>query len=180
MAKKKTSAKIKVDKGKRKLRNATLNYRELKKLAVSMGMPFPDVVSSDVNGLMSYINSNNNPVDRSLIEKYDQWMDKQLEGLGYPEGSPLRHYQLRLGYISDEKNEKKQGIKVNAKNPKEKKEKVPIVKDENGLRAGTKKSYTFQLAKKGYSIEKTIVKVMKKFPEAKEVSIKQWHKRATV
>ena len=52
------------------------------------------------------------------------------------------------------------------------------VKDENGLRAGTKKSYTYQLAKKGYSLEKTISKVMKKFPDAKEVSIKQWHKRA--
>lgn len=179
MAKKK-SVKVKVDRGKRRLRNSELNYRGLKQMAVSMGMPFPDVVSADVNGLLGYINHSTNKADKSLISLFDEWMDKKLEALGYAEDSPLRHYQLRLGYISDEANEKKQNIKVNAKpkKPKEKKERQPIVKDENGLRAGTKKSYTYQLAKKGYSLEKTISKVMKKFPDAKEVSIKQWHKRA--
>lgn len=171
--------KVKVSKTKRRLRNSNMNYRELKRVAVSMGMPFPDVVSSDVNGLMGYINSSTEKVDRSLIAKYDEWMDKQLEALGYKEDDPMRHFQLRLGYISEEKNNIKQTLKPLPKKPKDpKKIKAPKEKNEMGLWKGTKKSLTYECAKKGDSLAKTIKKVLEKFPDAKEVSIKQWHKRA--
>jgi hypothetical protein len=53
-------------------------------------------------------------------------------------------------------------------------------KDEDtGIVSGTKKAYTFKLVNKGYEVKKIIRLVTKKYPEAKETSIKIWIKRAT-
>ena len=51
-------------------------------------------------------------------------------------------------------------------------------KDESGLWKGTKKSYTYELTNKGYTLERITRRVMKKFPEAKPKSIQQWYRAA--
>ncbi len=33
--------------------------------------------------------------DKSLIDKYDDWMDKQLENIGYSKDDPLRNSRLK-------------------------------------------------------------------------------------
>lgn len=182
MAKKKTKGvKVKRNRSKQRIRNSKQSYRNLKKQAVTLGMPFPDIVSTDTNGLLSYINKHvGTKPDKDLIDKYDIWMDKQLSDLGYKENDPMRHFQLRLGYVSDESNIEKHLNKVNTKAKKVKKKKAskPRELDPNGLWKGTRKSLTYECATKGYDLDKTIKEVFKKFPDAKEVSIKQWYKRA--
>ena len=182
MAKKKTKgAKVKVNRNTQRIGISGKSYREIKKQAVSLGMPFPDIVATDTNGLLSYINKHlGEKPSKELIVEYDLWMDKQLSDLGYKENDPMRHFQLRLGYVSDESNIEKQLNKVNAKPKvkKKKKETKPKELDKHGLWKGTRKSLTYDCAKKGYSLEKTNKVVFKEFPDAKEVSIKQWYKRA--
>ena len=65
-----------------------------------------------------------------------------LEQAGYAKDDPLRSYQLRLGFISEEKVEegKRKTRKIKGL-PKPKKPKRE--KDESGLWKGTKKSYTY-------------------------------------
>lgn len=41
-----------------------------------------------------------------------------------------------------------------------------------------KKSYTYELTNKGYTLERITRRVMKKFPEAKPKSIQQWYRAA--
>ena len=137
------------------------------------GMPFPDIISGDFYRLVSFLESNdvNKKPDKGLIEKFDNWMEKQLRDSG---AENLIKPSLRLGYISKEDNE--DIVKKPKKEPKEKKPKAE--KDENGFRKGTKKSYTVELAKKKYSLERVIKKVMKKFEDASEKSITIWYRKA--
>lgn len=182
MAKRKSKGvKVKVNRSKQRIRNSAQSYRGLKKQCVALGMPFPDIVASDTNGLLSFINKHvGEKPDKSLIQEYDIWMDKQLADLGYKETDAMRHFQLRLGYVSDESNLEKQLNKVNAKPKKARVKKITVPKelDASGLWKGTKKSLTYESAKKGYDLDKVTAIVFKKFPDAKEVSIKQWFKRA--
>jgi ATP-dependent exoDNAse (exonuclease V) beta subunit len=59
--------------------------------------------------------------------------------------------------------------------PKEKKKRQ---RDERGLVAGTKKSYTFELTAKGYDLERVTRRVLKKFPDANAKSISLWYRKA--
>lgn len=154
----------------------SLTYRGAKRIAVSLGMPFPDACAGDWGKLMSFIDRTKNKPDPSLISRYDDWMDKQLEAAGYGAEDPMRHYQLRLSYIAEDAmgNVPKLGLKVK----KEKVAKPAREKDGSGLWKGTKKSYTFELAAKGYALDRVTRRVLKKFPDANENSVKQWWKKA--
>lgn len=153
-----------------------MTYKDMKRRAVALGMPFPDACSADFNGLSTFIINTTNVPDNSLIDQYDEWMDKILESRGYSKDDPMRHYQLRLGFISEDavtKEKKHKRIKGLEKPKKPKRE-----KDENNLWKGTKKSYTFELTYKGFTPERIVRRVLKKFPDANQKSIIQWHRAA--
>lgn len=177
--KKKDKRPLKLNKEKIKVMGSGLEnmtYKDMKRRAVSLGMPFPDACSADYNGLASYIHHSNNKPDNSLIDEYDKWMDNQLELAGYAKDDPMRSYQLNLGFIGEDivtKQRKTKRIKGLEKPKKPKKE-----KDDNGLWKGTKKSYVFELTYKELPLDRIIRRVQKKFPDAKEKSIQQWYRAA--
>lgn len=156
------------------LRNMT--FKDLQRQAIMLGMPFPEVPQSDFFRLESFIFNSSNEPDKSLIDKYDDWMDKVLEERGYSKDDPMRNYQLRLGFVSEDAVTKQKKFKRVKGIPKPKKPKRE--KDERGLWKGTKKSYTFELTTRGYDLERVIRRVQKKFPEANDKSIKQWWRAA--
>jgi hypothetical protein len=158
--------------GRVSTRHDRKNYRDLKREAVIRGMPFPDVVEADFNRLYSFIDNSDNKPDISLIDKFDDWVDIQLENAGYPKGCSVRSPRLRLGFLGDEVEVGKRVSKRVPGIPKPKKEKR--AKDENGLFRGTKKSYTYELTKRGYTLDRVIRRVKKKFPDASDKSINIW------
>ena len=145
-----------------------MNYPALKKKAILLGMPFPDAVAASIFDLISFIQKTNNKPNKENIDAFDKWREELLA----KEGIKVDN-RLRLGYLWDQSEQ-----------PKPKKEKVPKEKkppremDSNNLIKGTKKSYTFKLAQKGYSIERVMRRVLKFFPEASPKSIKIWYKKA--
>jgi hypothetical protein len=148
-------------------------YKDIQRRAIVLGMAFPDVVNSDINGLLSFIHKSNNRVDPSLIDKFDDWMDQHLEAIGYDANDPIRSSKLRLGYLGEEKDGKRAKKRVpGIKKPKEKK--PPKERDEFNLWKGTKKSYTFELTQRGYDIDRVTRRVKKKFPDANDKSIRLW------
>lgn len=164
---------------------SNMTFKDVKRRAIILGMPFPDATEADFGKLASYVQKSTNHPDTSLLDKYDDWIDQILEQRGYDKNHPMRSYQLRLGYLGEEKKpsedslgeeesqvRKTKRIKGLPKTPKKKRELT-----ESGLVAGTKKAYTEELVNRGFSVERTIRRVMKKFPEANEKSIRQWYKK---
>ena len=150
--------------------------KDIRRQAIALGIPFPDVINKDIWALISYINQSNNTPDPSRIDEYDNWIDTHFDEIGIPKNDPIRHPHLRLGYIGEKdeegniiKRKKIPGIKKN-------KYKKPRERDENNLIKGTKKSYTWELTKKGLNLERVIRRVLKKFPDANEKSIRLWHR----
>lgn len=157
-------------------RHEKKTYKDLKREAIIRGMPFPDVVGSGIGDLICFIDNSENKPDLLLIDKFDDWMDSQLESLGYEEGKTIRSPQLRLGFIgTDEEGNTRVKKKVKGI-PKPKKAKRE--RDTNGLYKGTKKSYTFELTARGFSLERVIKRVHKKFPDASDKSINIWFRNA--
>lgn len=154
-----------------------MTYRDLKRRAISLGMPFPNACAADWGRLTNFVLHTENKPDNSLIDQYDDWVDGILEERGYAKDDPLRNYQLRLGFVGEEnvENQKKRTKRVKGL---EKPKKPKREKDDLGLWKGTKKSYTFELTNKGYDLERIIRRVTKKFPDAKPKSIQQWHRAA--
>lgn len=155
-----------------------MTYKDLKRKAIILGMPFPDACSAGVFDLLGYINNSEEKPDKSLIDKYDDWMDKQLENISYSKDNPLRSSRLRLGFLGEEGENGQRKIKrvPGIKKPREKK--PPRERDEFNLIKGTKKSYVWELTSKGYDIDRVIRRMKKKFPEANEKSINLWYRMA--
>lgn len=154
-----------------------MRYRDLKRRAVILGMPFPDACSAGVFDLINFINNSDATPNKHLLDEYDDWMDKQLEALAYTKDDPLRSSKLRLGFLGeDEEGNRKTKRVPGIKKPKTKK--PPKERDEFNLIKGTKKSYTFYLVSKGRSLERTIQLVKKKFPDANDKSISLWYRGA--
>lgn len=153
--------------------HSDMTYRDIKKLAISTGCPFPEIINGDFYRLVGYIDSNRakkpNP---ELIPQFDDWLENILRERGC---DYLVKPSLRLSYVSDEKRKE---LENKPKVVKEKVKKEPTERDENNLLKGTKKSYTFELAKKGFSFERVKRRVLKKFPDASEKSLKIWYKKA--
>lgn len=156
----------------------SMTYRDIKRQAIILGMPFPDATGNSIGALLNYISRTTNTPDPSLIDKYDEWMDFQLSERGYAKDDPLRSSRLRLGFLGEEQEDGSRRTK-RIKGVKKPKEKKPRQKDERGLVVGTKKSYTFELAAKGFTLERVIRRVKKKFPDANEKSISLWFRKAT-
>lgn len=154
-----------------------LKYRDLKRRAVILGMPFPDACSAGVFDLINYINNSENKPNKHLLNEYDEWMDKNLENLGYDKKDPIRSAGLRLGFLGEDQD----GNKVTKRVPgikKPKSKKAPRERDSFNLLKGTKKSYTYYLASLGRSLDRTIHLVKRKFPEANDKSISLWYRAA--
>lgn len=153
-------------------------YKDLKRQAICLGMPFPDATGADHGTLISFINRTDNIPNTNLIDKYDDYIDEQLANLGYGPDDPMRSSRLRLGYIGETtesgevRKKRVRGIK------KTREKKAPRERDNFNLIKGTKKSYTFELTEKGYTLDRILRRVLKKFPDAKEKSIKLWHTAA--
>jgi hypothetical protein len=141
-------------------------------------MPFPDACAAGVFDLIKYISNSTNKPDKSLIDQYDEWADKQLEAIGYSKDDPLRNSRLRLGFLGEEgENGQRRTKRVpGIKKPREKK--PPRERDEFNLIKGTKKSYVFELTAKGFELDRVIRRMKKKFPDANEKSIQLWYRAA--
>ena len=153
--------------------------KDLKRQAITLGMPFPDACGSSIGGLINYINRPDNPEPNpELINEYDKWLLNQLDDMGVPADDPIRSSRLRLGFISEENENGEITKKKRVPGISKSKFRKPRERDEFNLLKGTKKSYTFELTKKGYDLERIIRRVQKKFPEANEKSIKLWSRAA--
>lgn len=159
-------------------RHDTKTYRDLKREAIVRGIPFPDIMGASITDLINFIDHSDGKPDLSLIDKFDDWADQQLANLGYEAGKSLRSPQLRLGFIG-EKDEEGQVKKQKRIKGVEKPKKPKRERDERGLYKGTKKSYTFELAAKGFSLDRVSRRVKKKFPDASDKSINIWFRNAT-
>lgn len=153
-------------------KGSDLTYRDLKIACIVRGMPFDDVLKADFFRLSNFV-QNNVLVSQnmSLLDDYDDYLESTLKERGQTD---LIHNSLRLGYV------KKEGDDEYIPKPaKVKAEKKPIrEKDSNGLFKGTMKSYTYELQKKGKTLPQTLTKVLRKFPDAKEKSVKIWFNKS--
>jgi hypothetical protein len=153
-------------------------FKDLKRQAVILGMPFPEVSESGVFDLIGYIQKHTldvNP-DTSLIDKYDEWISKHFDEIGIPQDDAIRSSRLRLGFLGDK--DKETGERKPKRIPGIKKIRVHKEKDSHGHIKGTKKSYTWECAEKGFDLDRTKRRVLKKFPDANEKSIQLWYRAA--
>lgn len=159
------------------------NYKrkDLQKVCITMGIPF-DRVSDSQTQLMSWFTQNYGRTrNHNLLLEYDDWFEEEMakrHDKEDPKFSYLFHPAMRMSAKEEEPNEVLK-IKKKIKEKKLKVEKPARAKDEDtGIVSGTKKAYTYHLVKKGLSEKKVLKRVLNKFPEAKEISIKIWIKRA--
>lgn len=173
--KKKNNSNLKTESFRRE--NSTRGtLKDLRRQAIALGMPFPDVVDKEIWALIKYIQQSNNTPDPSLIDEYDNWLDHHFDEIGIPKNDPIRHPHLRLGFIGEVDEEGNTIKRKKVPGIKKTKYKKPREKDENNLVKGTKKSYTWELTKKGLNLERVLRRVQKKFPDANEKSIRLWHR----
>jgi hypothetical protein len=163
-------------------KGSNMTYKELKRQAVVLGMPFSDVCGAGIFELIAYINKSKNEPDPHKIDEFDEWITKHFDEIGIPQNDVIRSSRLRLGFIGDELDPdtgeviKKVRRIPGLRKPREKKSKREM--DENGHVKGTKKQYTWELTQKGYDLDRIIRRVSKKFPDANEKSINLWYRSA--
>lgn len=158
--------------------NTKGTYKDLKRQAIVLGMPFPEASGAGVFDLIAYINKHSLDItpDTSLIDKYDEWISNHFDEIGIPQDDAIRNSRLRLGFLGEENED---GERKPKRVPGIKKQKrVPKEKDAHGHVKGTKKSYTWECAEKGFDLERTKRRVLKKFPDANEKSIQLWYRAA--
>lgn len=149
-----------------------MTYKQIKQQVVARGMPFEEVVTGDFPSLSSWLQRNQHKeLNPELLDQFDDWVESKLKDQN------LIHPTLRLGFIGEKDEEgevvKRKRIK-GIKKPKAKKKE----KTEDGIYKGTKKAYTFELAKEGKDKNEVIGLVKERFPEAKDKSISIWFKKA--
>lgn len=158
-----------------------MKLKDLKRECVIRGIPFEDVINKSIPQLSTWLFGNFMlPVDHALLDKYDDWQEKQVVEALVKKGedpSYIVHPSLRLGYISEKDDDgniiKRKRVKTIVPKKKKKRERT-----EQGVFSGTKKAYTYQLQSEGYDKKDVISMVMDKFPEAKEKSIGIWFNKA--
>lgn len=148
---------------------------DLKRECLIRGLPFHELGDKSIPDLQGWFLKNfMNPLDHSLLNKYDAWAESYLKARG---ADPILYATaFRLGTIGDEGADgevKKKRATTIIKPIKIKKERT-----EDGLFTGTKKAYTFLLQKQGLSKDETIKAVKLKFPEASEKSVSIWFNKA--
>lgn len=157
----------------------TLTHRDLQRECVLRGLPFTDVVSMSHHTMVGWFYKNfDNTQNPTVLTEYDVWLETELEQRGHKKGEAMLSPSLRLGYTSGiEAIERVSAPKAQSTVPKEKKERAKV-DESTGVRAGTKKALTYQLALEGEDIDTIIKKVKESFPDAEPKSIKIWAKRA--
>ncbi len=149
-----------------------MTYKNLKQHVVTRGMAFLEVINGDVPSLSSWLERNRgNLIDTTLLDKFDDWLEERLKDKN------LIHPSLRLGFIG-EKDEGGEVIKRKKIKSLKKKKTIKREKTNDGIFAGTKKAYTYELAKEGKEKAEIIELVKEKFPDAKDKSISIWYKKA--
>jgi hypothetical protein len=150
-----------------------LRLKDLQRECVIRGMDFWQVPECSVLNLHSWLVKNwDNPIDKKLIFEYDKYMDEELEALGR---SDLIHPSLSLGYFENPDTGEITKKRVKEVNPQRKFKKE---RTSEGIFTGTKKAYTYELAKKGIPKPEAIDLVIEKYPEANEKSISIWYNKA--
>lgn len=155
-----------------------MTYKDIKRKAIALGMPFPDATGCGVFDLINYIDKSDQRPDKSLIDKYDEWVVEQFNSTGIPEDDPIRNSRLRLGFLGEEGEDGIRKIKKVPGMRKPKEKKPPREKDAFNLVKGTKKSYTWSLVQKGLDLDRVTRRVKKKFPDANDKSISLWYRAA--
>lgn len=174
-----------------------MRYQDLKAACIVRGMDFQDIVEGDYPTLAGwFVKNHDNKQNRELLEMFDQWVDDHLKQRGYKKNDPLRQFRQHSSLTADN------DVKVRTRKLKGadigKKKRIKKERDATfGIFKGTKKDYTFtQCAdlfnkkrvdddgkdrtvkdfQKAYG-DKMVERVQKKFPDAKEKSVKIWMKR---
>jgi len=151
-----------------------MTLKDIKRNCIARGMGFNDLVDSTIPSLQSWLHyNNNNDIEPNRLDEFDDWVEKILLEKG---SGDLIHPNLRLGYIGEKDKDGNVKKTKRVKGIKKKRKKREKTKD--GIYAGTKKALTFKLQQKGRSLDRTIKKVMRKFPDASEKSIKIWYKKS--
>jgi hypothetical protein len=138
------------------------------------------MVNMSHHQLVSWFYKNyDNGVDESRLEIANAWMEQQLIARGAKKGEALLHPDLRFGAVGDiEAMEKPNSQKAEKAVTKKGKKPKAEVDDKTGVRKGTKKAMTFDLAIKGTPLDEIIKQVKETFPDAEPKSIKIWYKKA--
>lgn len=152
------------------------SYKDLKRQAVILGMPFPDVINASIGELSGYIAETNNTPDLTLIDKFDDYLEKHLIDIGYTRKDVMLDSRFRLGFIGEEDPET--GEKKKKRVPGIKKERKPKrERDEHGFVKGTKKSFVIDRALQGMPLEKIVEEFVKAYPGSSEKSVKIWYRK---
>lgn len=158
-----------------------MRHRDLQRACICRGMPFQEVENASTPDLITWFtNHYNNGKDDNLIDEYDGYIESILVARGHTRGKGILHPTLRLGYSGDDtpgtddiRAMRKQKEPAPVKEIKPKREKD----EETGMVKGTKKHLTSELFAKGIPLPEVIKKVLEKFPDAQEKSIKIWYNR---
>lgn len=164
-----------------------LRHKDLQRECILRGLEFQNIVDFDHHELSNWFYHNfEKPEELDRLSEYDAWIEQQLQDRGHKKGDAILSPSFRFGFSPDlEKIDGevttafKTSVVLNAVDKIEKEVKIKReVDQETGIKSGTKKNLTYQLQKKGVSIEETIKQVLEAFPEAQEKSIKIWYKRS--
>ena len=159
-----------------------MKHRDVQRACIIRGLEFANVAKFDHWKLVEWFCHNfENAQDEKLLLEYDIFVEEELKTRGYKKGDILMSPALRFSYNGPglEKMDKVVIIKPNVKVEKttEKKPKAQI-DEKTGVRAGTKKAMTYELAGKGIELGEIKKQVKLAFPEAQDKSIQIWYKRA--
>lgn len=156
-----------------------MKHKDLQKACVEKGLEFQLVIEYDHHKLANWFYKHfDDPGDANKIIEYDVFIESQLTALGYKKGDPMLAPCFRLGYVPPEfadQNEKLKPKKIQRENTESKPKRQ--IDESTGIVAGTKKSLTYALTLTGMDIKQIVEKVLEKFPDAQEKSIKIWSKR---
>lgn len=157
---------------------AKMTRRDKQIACVKRGLEFELVVKYDNHQLSNWFYKNyEKGEDETLVPEYDAYMEQELLKMGYNKQDPMQSPCFRLGY--NPRAEEQRNLPPKPIEPeKPKTERPKMEKDESGVKAGTKKSLTYQLTKEGLDKAEIIKKVIAKFPDAQAKSITIWIARA--
>lgn len=164
---------------------AHLKHKDLQRECILRGLDFAKIVEFDHHALSNWFYHNfEEPQDLTKLTLYDVWMEDQLQKRGYKKGDAILAPSFRLGFTPDLDGLplKTPGVSTtlkqvaNSAEPKEVKPKR-TVDETTGVYTGTKKNLTYTLTDEGMELSQIIEKVLERFPDAQEKSIKIWNKR---
>lgn len=158
-----------------------LRHKDLQAECIKRGLSSIEVVSMDHHKLTDWLFKNlDNTQDEQKLIEHDAWVDEQLTQRGIKKGDALLNPALKFARPGNiEEMDKPSIIKPEGSNvPKAEKKLKAEISQVTGVRSGTKKALTFDLAFNGVEIGNVIKQVKDKFPEADEKSVRIWFKKA--